>query len=184
MATEKTINISNAEKIPGWMTSDELEWLATASSTHKCIVEIGCWKGRSTRALAENTLGRVYAVDTWPQTIWYAEDEFKNKPKDWLLNEFKKNVSGLTNIQIIRMPSVEAAKYIYRHFDKSFDMIFIDGGHDYDCIKADLLVWKPLLSPGGLLCGHDIIAPGVLKALQELIPDYVRGPWSIWYKEL
>jgi predicted O-methyltransferase YrrM len=74
------------------------------------------------------------------------------------------------------MTSLEAAAKLV---GLEFDMIFIDGAHDYENVKADILAWRPL-SEGGLLCGHDYGTcwDGVVK---ELIPHPKVGAGSIWY---
>src|SRR5262245_4650710 len=59
------INIERALQIPGFMRRPALEWLATQAQTHNVIVELGSYCGRSTRALADNTPGVVYAIDDW-----------------------------------------------------------------------------------------------------------------------
>jgi Methyltransferase domain len=171
-----TVNIQNAMKIEGFMYSSELQWLAECASTHNHIVEIGSWLGRSTRALADNTSGTVTAVDTWTgMDTTFNEGQaygsyLVDKPKDWLLNEFKRNISGLNNIRIVRMTSLEAAVTLK---EMSFDMIFIDGSHNYEAVRADILAWHPLLAEGGLLCGHDYEGqfPGLVRAVRELLPE-------------
>lgn len=184
------MNLENALKIPGWTSELELTWLAEkatwcrAGGRCSLIAEIGSWKGRSTRAMADNTTGMVYAVDTFKGT---PEDghfkELAGKPEDWLIDEFVHNMDGAENYDVFQMPSVEAA----RMFDKpTFDMIFIDAAHDYDNVKADILAWRPLLKPGGLFCGHDFDAgrPGVVRAVRELIRNpKMAGAGSIWYEE-
>ena len=40
---------------------------------------------------------------------------------------------------------------------RKFDFIFIDGDHEYDGVKADLLQYGPLVRAGGLVGFHDIV---------------------------
>jgi hypothetical protein len=60
-----SVNIENALKITGWMEDHSLVWLAEQAAIHNSIVEVGCWRGKSTTCLADNTSGIVYAVDHW-----------------------------------------------------------------------------------------------------------------------
>lgn len=173
------MQLEKAKKIFGWMPERELEWLARQASTHKNIVEIGSFMGRSTRALADNTSGIVTAVDTWRGSD---EDEHRRllegKDEDWLFREFLQNMSGLGNVKALRTCSQEAGMTL----DGDFDMIFIDASHDYDNVKADILAWGPLLAEGGILAGHDFHngAPGVMQAVDELLEGYKLFE-SIWY---
>lgn len=181
MSSKASVNIAAALQIPGWTSEAELTWLAEQARTRSRIAEIGSWKGRSTRALADNTPGRVWAVDTWQGT---KEDghfrELAAKPADWLVTVFHVNAGYLHNIVTVRCPSVYAA--LTRCHLKTFDMIFIDASHDYENVKADILAWRPLLAPGGLLCGHDYDAgrEGVVRAVRELIPERYNPAGSIW----
>lgn len=172
----------------GWMTSEELYWLAFQASTKSHILEVGSWMGRSTRALADNTSGVVYAVDTWRGSK-ETEDLLKGKTDDWLLARFTENLSdhiGTDTVRRVRLPSIPAADYFADQLRRGqrpvFDMVFIDGAHDYESVKADILAWRPLLAPGGLLCGHDWGSEGVKQALDEVAPDARRvcDMGSIW----
>jgi hypothetical protein len=40
--------------------------------------------------------------------------------------------------------------------DRPVDMLFIDGDHTYDGVKADYEMYSPLVRPGGLIGFHDI----------------------------
>lgn len=182
------MSIGNAVLVNGWMLSTELEWLATQAKRRKLIVEIGSWMGRSTRALADSTRGKVIAVDTF-----FGSDEPEHhrildaQPEDWLLKEFKKNLAEhiiTGKVEVCQNTSLDAAKYLNFAGEK-FDMIFIDAAHDYESVKADILAWMPLLAPGGLLCGHDFkgAATGVQRAVEELVPDFKRVTGgSLWYR--
>ncbi len=57
--------VKHAMSIFGWMSEDELVWLAEQAGKSKRILEVGSHLGRSTSALAINTRGVVYAVDLW-----------------------------------------------------------------------------------------------------------------------
>lgn len=180
--TTASIDIERALTISGYMSHKELSWLAGQAGGRKRIAEIGSWMGRSTRAMAENTTGIVYAVDTWlgsPELM----AELKDKPSDWLFNQFRANTKDLLNIRVYPMPSIDAA-HLFKATGVLFDMIFIDGAHDFDSARADILAWRPLLAEHGLFCGHDYLFPTVAMAVDELVPDRLRlMGWDrdIWY---
>lgn len=180
------MNLENALKIPGFTNQFELEWLAKQASTRNRILEIGSWKGRSTRAIADNTDGTVWAVDTWNGT---PEDphfkELVGKDPDWLFDEFLTNIGDThlreQSVRPLRLSSLDAAATLSAKF--KFDMIFIDADHSYEAVKADVLAWRPLLAEGGLFCGHDYVAGrgGVLRAIDEFVPNVRRaGVGTIW----
>lgn len=159
------IDISRAQKIYGQMEDEELTWLAETAARSKFIVELGCFHGRSTRALADNTQGIVYAVDDWS---W----QEVNPNNSYL--EFQKNLRDhLQSGRVIRVPiRHEWAEGFY--YGKKFDFIFIDGDHDYEGIHRDITLALPYVSPGGVLSGHDYCQerfPGVVQAVTELLPQ-------------
>ena len=176
------MNLARALTIPGWMTEVELSWLAVQAGIRKRIVEIGSWKGRSTRALADNLIldGMIVAVDTWEGSD---EDGHRNElsahPNGWLFEEFKRNLSGIRSLSLqpLQMTSLEAARVLQGGL---FDMIFVDASHDYENVKADILAWKPLLANGGILCGHDYQHQPVVYAVTECVPGHRVGAETIW----
>jgi hypothetical protein len=47
-------------------------------------------------------------------------------------------------------------------------MIFIDGDHDYNAVKNDLINYYPKLKKGGIFAGHDYTEDcGVATAVDE-----------------
>jgi SAM-dependent methyltransferase len=181
------VDISRALTIEGWMNAAELTWLGEQAAKFHLIAEIGCWMGRTTRVLADNTSGVVYAIDTWKGSA-ETQDELADKSPDYLSARFEHNLyDHIQRVKVIPLPleSVVAAQYCSRH-NLKFGMIFIDGAHDYESVKQDILAWRPRLAPDGLLCGHDYDwgYPGVVKAVRELIaevPKQAAGGSSIWY---
>ncbi len=179
------VDISAALKIDGWMSEAELRWLAEQAQQHQRIVEVGSWLGRSAVALADNVAGAipeprvgiVYCVDVWDGTIapgmsgggWTRETCYA---------AFRENAKGRCIVPV-RRRSPEAV----RGFDfMSYDMIFLDADHSYEAVRADIEAWRPVLAPGGLLCGHDFSEQfdGVRRAVREMLPNYHLGPGWLW----
>ncbi len=71
---------------------------------------------------------------------------------------------------------------VLRH--RKADMVFIDGDHSLAGVLADLMNYRELLGPGGLLCGHDETCGEVRAALRHTLGDWRKGPGSIWWREL
>ncbi len=62
--------------------------------------------------------------------------------------------------------STEAAK----EFTESIALIFLDGDHAYNAVKADFESWMPRLSVGGIIALHDTLAyEGVRKFVGEVM---------------
>jgi hypothetical protein len=149
------------------MEPDELQWLAEQAAKHERIVEVGSFLGRSTRAMADNTLGWVLAFDDW-----YGPRDIDMDCRDRIYDIFRKNMNGLVESGKVRILQGD-------HSDDSIipmglhpDMVFIDGNHDYVSVKKDLLIWKHRIVPGGLLCGHDAQMESVQQALNEVVPGW------------
>ena len=73
--------------------------------------------------------------------------------------------------------------------DGSLDMVYIDGNHKYEFVKADIKAWLPKIKKGGFLCGHDYghkLCPGTKPAIHETAgkPDAVfqDTSWAIQVK--
>ena len=173
--------VDKAEKIQGWMTRPELEWLYEKAKTMESVVEIGSFKGRSTFVLASGCnggQGKVYAIDPFTGAALETNPAMLGKPT---FDDFMKNCGHFPHLAVIRETSVEAAE----HFPNlKADMVFIDGDHSYEGVMADLKTWTPRAKK--LLCGHDLTDPnypGIRQALYEFFgADRVAsGPDSLWY---
>lgn len=174
------LKLDLARRIQGWMTDAELEWLADQATRHYRIVEVGSWKGRSTAALASNTRGVVFAIDTWKGSAEHTADQVG--PEGWLLEQFARNMQGLPVLPIVG-DSVAVATHFQKVGSRYFDMVFIDAAHDAASVRADIVAWAPLLQEGGLLCGHDF---GTWQGLEDVVLETVGDVFvmdSIWFRE-
>jgi Methyltransferase domain len=175
------VNLERALLIDGWMEQHDLEWLAKQAATHQRIVEVGCWMGRSTMALADNTPGVVWAIDHWNGSEEH-QNNFRDNADDpdWLAKIFFHNLGEhIISGKVVprRMPSVAFAEEWLKYGKVPFDMTFIDASHDYASVKADIVAWRPITK--GLLCGHDAGHGPIMDALRELLPGY-RTEESMW----
>ena len=178
------MNIKNALATEGWMKTSELEWLAEKASHLRSVVEIGSWMGRSTTAMADNMegLGVILAVDTWRGSEEH-ESFLAGKPADFVYQTFCRNLKAHIDsgrVCPLRLPSLEAARLFQAIGCAGFDMVFIDAAHDYENVKADIIAWKPLVKPGGLLCGHDWGHPPIVQAVREILGT-PKSSSTIWY---
>jgi Methyltransferase domain len=106
------------------------------------VVEVGSYRGETTRSLAGATARTIVAVDPY-SGYGGAEVEYEH---------FCRQASGLGNVVLERTTSGAAARQ-WRHGPVSF--LFIDAVHDYVNTAFDIATWAPLLVPGGILALHD-----------------------------
>ena len=170
-------NIEKAKLIVGWTFEPELQWLGDQASRKNAILEVGCWKGRCTRAMVDNTDALMTVVDHWsgPADLTHFQEPYSeviaNGP-DFVLNQFKHNLADVLNqITIFNISSVDGARVLAEQ-GRTFDMIFIDADHSYEHVKEDIQNYRPLVQKGGILCGRDWSPawPGVVQAVKEMIP--------------
>lgn len=115
-------------------------------------VEIGSARGKSTcyigMALKENCSGRLFAIDPHSETDWNDPDSVDS------FDELQKNVVALgllEQVTVIRTTSEEAAQ----GWDRSIDLLFIDGDHTYKGVKRDWELFMPFVKRFGMVVFHD-----------------------------
>lgn len=172
------MDLSKACSIHGWMPDEELRWIAETASTKNNILELGAFLGRSTRAICDNTNGFVTTVDLWTQENNLLVADFSAT-----FAQFKDNLKEYIDKKLFLFKmSTDSAIEILQDNGHKFDFIFIDACHEYDQVSKDIKGCLELLSPSGIISGHDFNWEGVEKAVKELIPDYKLFS-NIWYWE-
>jgi predicted O-methyltransferase YrrM len=115
-------------------------------------VEIGSARGRSAcfiaMALKQNGSGRLYAVDPHTATDW---NDYESVETHDVMRANLKKLELDDVVSIVRKYSAEALAMLPR----PFDLVFIDGDHSYEGVKADWDNYTPHMSPFGVVVFHD-----------------------------
>ena len=172
-----------AEQIHGLCTTQsELRRLSELAQNTEFVVEIGAYMGRSTKALTA-TPGTVFSVDTWRGSDEDKDGEkTKQVPLETVYRMYVKNLWGdIISGKVIhlRCDSVEASK-ILADLGYTFDLIFIDAGHDYEWVTRDIKAWLPLLDTGGVMVGHDLPHPRMTEALNDCLKGWRPSVGMLW----
>ena len=200
------IDIELSKKIRGWMSADELMWLAQQASQCELIVEVGTFVGRSARAISDNSPGLVYCVDSYdPTRPGFSRQPPSSEPRfnraletyedgTRMYEEAKWNLRDLIvtgRLVLLRKNSIEGFTWLVQNVgaDK-FDMAFLDGDHGYETVRYEIEMYSQLLKPNGLLVGHDYydggrLHQGVKQAVDEAFgPNLTRPCGSLWVGSL
>lgn len=182
----RTATIAKALRVPGWMAEDELRWLATAALRARVVVEVGSWKGRSTRALADNCSGVVYTIDRWGGACQHEDGSDHPVPlavypefQRWMRDHLRTG-----RVVALRGSSSEQLASLASSIGRVVDLGFIDGDHRYREMQSDIGAMLALVRPGGTISGHDYTNPawpGVARAVDETFGALVRHTNAIWW---
>jgi hypothetical protein len=164
----------------------DLDWLARAARGCECILELGSFRGRSARAMLDNSNAMLWCVDTWRGSGRGGKSAgLRVDESDYQL--FRANLGDVWHrVIVMQMTTNAAAGWFEEHGRRGFfDLIFIDADHSYPACRADIVNYTPFLREGGILSGHDYQAgwKGVDRAVAELVLNPQHGGKAIWWAE-
>ena len=181
-----------------WYTSTEVEILINLANKVKnidgLIVEIGCWEGKSTVAIANTVYPEnVICNDTWLGNV--AESKCSNQKhiterileKKDVYKIFLENMNEMTkgNYKVVKKDCLE---WLF-DFKNKIKFCHIDASHDYESVAHTIDLLLPNIVSGGMLCGDDFVSAnisrkdlhgGVERAVREKLNNFkVNG--NIWH---
>jgi len=165
-----------AMAVDGLMTHIEVSSLVSLAHGLDRVVEIGSWKGRSTKALALSA-NTMYAVDDFSGAWASSADAYDAKGQNEIREAFKHNLRGELDAKrcvLIETNSATNASHVRELILENgpVDLVFIDGDHSEAGVLADIDIALDILKPGGVVCGHDVNLPGVHAALCLALPGW------------
>lgn len=151
--------------------------LYTTAKSKQIIAEIGSYIGASAccfgAAVKANGTGKIICIDTWNN------DSMSEGNRD-TFNEFQDNTREYMNyILPIRGFSTDVIQAV-RDVTQHLDVLFIDGDHSYEGVKADWEAYKGLLKTGSVVVFHDSgWAEGVKRVIDEDVKEFVKSSDSL-----
>ena len=128
------------------VTENELALLLNYSRRAEVIVEIGCFEGKTSVALARNTSGIVYSIDP------FFSGRLRISYAKWIARIHARK-HKVRNLRFVEGLSFD----VVRDFHQEIDFLFIDGDHNYDVAKRDWEDWLPKMRNQGIIALHDCI---------------------------
>jgi predicted O-methyltransferase YrrM len=165
-------HLRKALRVEGAISAAECALLfRLASEVSKgVIVEIGSWRGRSTVALAlgalENGKVPVFAIDPHEEFVGVLGGKFG--PADRM--HFFKNILYAEVWEVVRLIELDA-RLVSKAWNNPIGLLWIDGDHRYEAVKADFQCWEPFVLENGVIAFHDSIDPnlGPFKVIEEAV---------------
>jgi hypothetical protein len=167
------------------------------------VVEVGVFRGRSLIFLAEE-LGKlgakalVIGVDPGeglfgpgsPKQgphLGHAYPGFEGPSHDELMANVQRTERDRAlsvRVLILKQTSVDASLEIPNGL---LDLVFLDGDHEPEAVRADVEAWWPKIARGGILAGHDYghyAWPGVKAVVDQLrARERATIERSVWWLE-
>ncbi len=184
----ETFFVPNSWNVVG-MTSDYEGWILSVLSKKSFnIFEFGTCSGKTTFLFALNSPvnSKVYTVTLPPHEANKKITETLDKKDNKISIRNAISESKYENFMFSNKPEIknkievifqDSKKLSIDRFLNTFDLMFIDGGHSYSCIKNDTEKAMKMIKKNGLIFWHDYSAgkksnSGVYKFLNEIRDSY------------
>lgn len=172
---------------------------AVSVPRHQAIVELGVYKGKTTLMLAwgarQGKRAHVWGFDPWDlpgeRFPW---SELQNPtqqhrveftdPRTRHAAEYNVKSLGFTrDVTLARKFSVDAGQ---QWTGPKVGLLFIDGDHSYDAVRADLTAWAPHLAPGARIAfdDHAPTHPDVPRAVTDMVNAGILMPVTMYHDRL
>jgi len=146
-------------------------------------VEVGVQRGDFSAEILRLPIRRLFLVDAWNSALCDPRDPaaVPQSDMDYLYHSVVLRFMDDPRVKVLRIGSTDAAKLFTTNHP---DWVYIDAGHTYENVIADLNAWSEVVAVGGCIMGHDYtesqrakdLGFGVVAAVDDFCK---RGEWSM-----
>lgn len=149
------------------VSEKELDAIVKALPESGILLEIGTFHGTTASKIAdERQKARIVCVDPFKHSV-SDQEGLVGDERLWRINARK-------NMELF----VGTAREFALQNDRLFDVVFVDGCHEYEYCLDDLRVCSPLVKPGGTLLAHDYGRGSGKKRATVAVDEFVND--SVW----
>ena len=149
-------------------------------SVRGVCVEVGCWEGRSTAAIANAVWPEaLYAVDTWQGSPGEISADIASQ-RD-VFATFTENMGALTggNVTPCRMGWREW----FGQNTEPIRFLHIDAEHSYAEVRDNIAAALPVMSSWSIICGDDAHHEPVMRAVADTL-GVTEMFATLWWKRI
>ena len=163
----------SAFAVSSHLTIQERVVLYKLSFESTTIAEIGSYIGASACCFGASVkargTGQIICVDTWNNDAMTEGNRDTWKEFEYNTREYKRFVVPIRGLSVDVIQSV-------RDVTPDLDLLFIDGDHSYEGVKADWEAYKKFLKKGSVVIFHDYgWAEGVKCVVHEDVMPLVNS---------
>jgi predicted O-methyltransferase YrrM len=158
------------ETVEGWLAHDEILLLmerAARVPRGEALVEIGNYRGRSTVALAlgarRGAGAAVHSIDPHVEFEGPRGGRFGRHDQAHLYANLTRAGVG-ADVHVVALDSLSVAR---GWSGPPVGLLFVDGDHRYEAVRADLDAWRPHLASGACVLFDDRDFDDVARLLDE-----------------
>jgi len=165
--------MKRAYSIPSHLTAQERFKLFTLAFDKEKILEIGSYVGASAACFGtakdRDGKGKIYCIDTW-------QNDGMAEGKKETFQSFSENTKPFAKwIVPVKGFSTEVVEGVHK-YTSTLNLLFIDGDHSYEGVKADWDTYQKFLKEGSVVIFHDSgWADGVKKVISEDVMPVVSS---------
>jgi predicted O-methyltransferase YrrM len=150
------------------------------------VIEIGSYTGESADIfLSSGRVSKIYCVDPWENGYDNTDPASYQVSMNLVENEFDIRTARYSEKVVkIKNTSSNALEHFISN-GVTVDLVYIDGNHQAEYVKRDILNYLNLLKPGGFMAGHDWQASWIRTTISEVLqrnPDRIFQDYSWIYK--